>query len=310
MTALVPQSVREPERVQSADAPPRSVVRRPTSPLGRRALLVVVVAIISSYFLLPLLWLIINATKSNSQMINSFGFWFASPSNLFANFSKLFSSEDGIFLRWMGNSFIYSGVTALLSTLICACAGFAFAKYRFRGQRPLYAVVLAAVMVPNTALVLPVFLLMNQLQLINTYWAVILPSLVNPLGFYLASLFWDQSLPDELIDAARIDGAGDLRIFWSVGLPLLRNGLTTIALLAFVGAWNNLFLPLIVLSKTELFPVVQGLAAWNLAPASGVTVDYGVVLLGALISVIPLVAAFIWLARYWQAGIAVGATKG
>lgn len=285
---------------------------RSTSRTGRGStgLLVVAVTIFSAYFLLPLIWLIVGSTKNNEQLTNTFGFLPTFPNGFSDNLHHILTDQNGIFFVWMGNSLLYSITIAVVSTFFCSLAGFAFAKYKFAGKNIMFAGVLGVVMVPNTALVFPIFLLMNQLHLINTYWAVILPGLVNPVGLFLCRLFWNDSLPDELVDSARIDGAGDFRIYWTIGLPLMRNGLVTVALLAFVGAWNNFFLPIVVLSRSELFPVVQGLASWNLAPASGVTINIGVVLLGSLISVVPLVVAFFGLARYWQAGLTVGATKG
>lgn len=282
---------------------------RPRTRRGHPIALLAFTAVLTTYFLSPLLWLVVGSTKNNEQLTNTFGLFPAIPGNLSENFVKLFTDGGGIYGRWLLNSIIYAGTIAVVSTAFCALAGFAFAKYRFRGKAVMYGIVLGSVMVPNTALVLPIFLFMNQLGLVNSYWAVILPSLVNPLGLFLFRIFWDDSLPNELLDAGRIDGARDLRLFWSIGLPLVRNGLVTVGLLAFVGAWNNFFLPVIVLSDEELFPVVQGLASWNLRPASGVTVDVGVVLLGSLISVIPLVFAFFRLAKYWQTGLTAGATK-
>jgi len=256
-----------------------------------------------------MVWLIISSTKTNGQLFTSFGFWFALPLHLWQNLTSLITEDGGVYLRWMANSLIDSTSIAVGSTILCALAGYAFAKFEFVGKRTSFGVVLGAVMVPNTALVLPIFLLLAQAHLIDTYWAVILPQLVFPLGLYLCRIFWIDSLPDELIDAARVDGASEIRTFFSIGLPLMKNGLTTVALLAFVASWNNLFLPLVVLSHSDLFPVVQGLAALNMKPASGVTVNDGVVLLGSLISVIPLIGAFFGLARYWQTGLTAGATK-
>lgn len=303
-TLLQPEEIQLPTRQRTAPKP-----RRHSSFTVGRIVLVIVIVLFSAYFLLPLAWLIISSTKDNGQLVTSFGFWFALPLHLWQNITGVFTEGGGVYLRWMGNSLLISSSVAVGSTVLCALAGYAFSKFEFVGKRALFAVVLGAVMVPNTALVLPIFLLLSKAHLIDTYWAVILPQLVFPLGLYLCRIFWTDSLPDELIDAARVDGASEIRTFLSIGLPLMKNGLTTVALLAFVASWNNLFLPLVVLSHTTLFPVVQGLAAWNMKPASGVTVNNGVVLLGALISILPLVVAFFGLARYWQSGLTAGATK-
>lgn len=268
-------------------------------------------AVFTLYCLLPLWWVFTTMFKDNGQLFSTFGLWFASPSHLLENLHVLFTRQDGIFSRWMLNSFLYSGATALGSVAVSAMAGYAFSKFVFRGRTALFTVILATIMVPSTALVLPIFLLMQQVHLLNTYWAVILPGFVNPFGLYLMRLFWDAGFPSELMEAARIDGAGEGTIFWQLGLPLVRGGLVTVGLFAFVGAWNNFFLPLVVVNRDELFPLTLGLSVWNQTSASaGREPIYTVIVLGALISVLPLVVAFLSLGRYWQGGLASGAVKG
>lgn len=294
-------------------APAPAVVERDrparTGPPVGRVALVGLMFVFAAYFLLPLYWVAVSATKDNGQLFSTFGLWFAWPWRLLDNARDLFAYQDGIYLRWMLNSALYATSSAALATLAAAMAGFAFAKYAFPGKTPLFGFILGTIMVPATALVLPIFLLMQQTGLANTAWAVILPGMVNPFGLYLMRVFWDQGFPNELIEAARIDGASDARIFWSMGLPLVRGGLTTVALFSFVGAWNNFFLPLIVLSRAELFPLTLGLSVWN-SVTTGRTPIYGIIILGSLVSVLPLIVAFLTLGRYWQGGLTVGATKG
>jgi multiple sugar transport system permease protein len=136
-----------------------------------------------------------------------------------------------------------------------------------------------------------------------------LPQMVNPFGLYLMRVFWDNGFPNELIEAAKIDGASDWRIFWSLGLPLVRGGLITVFLFTFVAAWNNFFLPLVVLNNNEQFPLTLGLSVWN-NTNTGRTPQYTMIILGALISILPLLTAFFTLGRYWQGGLTTGATKG
>ncbi|WP_221090397.1 carbohydrate ABC transporter permease [Deinococcus aquaedulcis] len=263
------------------------------------------------YALLPLWWVIVTMFKDNGQLFSTFGLWFASPSHLAENMQTLLTRQDGIFRRWLLNSFIYAGATALGSVLVSALAGYAFSAYAFRGKDALFALILVTIMVPGTALVLPLFLMMQKLGLLNTYWAVILPGLVNPFGLYLMRLFWDAGFPKELMEAARIDGAGEWTIFQRLGLPLVQGGLVTVGLFSFVGAWNNFFLPLVAVSRDELFPLTLGLSVWNqTSSSSGQEPLYTVIVLGALVSILPLVAAFLTLGRYWQGGLATGAVKG
>lgn len=263
------------------------------------------------YSLLPLWWVLTTIAKDNGQLFSTFGLWFATPSHLTENLATLFNRQDGIFTRWLLNSVVYAVAVALGSTLVSALAGYAFAKFRFVGKDLLFSFVLMTIMVPGTALVLPLFLMMQKMGLLNSYWAVILPGLVNPFGLYLMRLFWDSAFPSELMEAARIDGAGEGTIFTRLGLPLVRGGLVTVGLFGFVNAWNNFFLPLVVVSREDLFPLTLGLSVWNqTSSSSGQEPLYTVIVLGSLISVLPLIFAFLALGRYWQGGLASGAVKG
>ncbi|GAA4010488.1 carbohydrate ABC transporter permease [Deinococcus rubellus] len=263
------------------------------------------------YSLLPLWWVLTTMTKNNAQLYSTFGLWFTSPGHFTDNLQTLFTRDDGIFLRWFLNSIIYAGASAVGSMLFAAMAGYAFSKFNFRGRDQVFNTILATIMVPSTALALPIFLLMQNIGLINTYWAVILPGLVNPFGLYLMRLFWDAGFPTELMDAARVDGASEGKIFWQLGMPLVRGGLVTVALFSFVGAWNNFFLPLVVVNKDTLFPLTLGLSVWNqTSSSSGQDPIYTVIVLGALVSILPLIIAFLSLGRYWQGGLASGAVKG
>ena len=168
------------------------------------------------YFILPLLWLLIASTKTNAGLFSSFGFWFAKDFNLFQNLSDTFSYDKGVFLLWMKNTFIYAITAALGSSLISALAGYAFSQYRFRGRNLLFGIVLGSVLVPLTVFAVPLYLLIFKLGISKSLLALILPSLVSPFGVYLMRIYADQAIPPDLIDAARMDGAGELRIFISV----------------------------------------------------------------------------------------------
>ena len=271
----------------------------------------IVLAAFLLYCLLPATWIIAAMTKDNGQIFSTFGLWFASPPHFFENLVGLFTYQNGIFLRWFGNSLLYAGSITLGSTVICAMGGYAFSKYDFPAKQFLFNFILGTIMVPSTALVLPLFLLLNKVGLVNTVWGVILPSLVNPFGLYLMKTFWDSSLPNELIEASRLEGASESQIFWRIGMPLMQTGLVTGALHCFVGAWNNFFLPLIVLSQDSLYPLTLGLNIWNsVSSAAGGRPVYNLIALGSLVSVLPLLIAFIVLGKYWRGGLTAGATKG
>jgi multiple sugar transport system permease protein len=280
--------------------------------LVRGGLRYAVFAIFFLYCILPATWILAAMTKDNSQIFTTFGLWFAYPIHLSENIAGLFAYRDGIFVQWFGNSLVYAFSISIATTLICALGGYAFAKYDFPAKKILFNLIIATVTVPSTALVLPLFLMLNKLGLLNTMWGVILPSLVNPFGLFLMRIFWDSAFPKELLEAARLDGAGEIRIFWVIGMPLMLSGLVTVALLSFVGAWNNFFLPLVVLSDDRLFPLTLGLNVWNSIShaAGGGKPVYNLIALGSLISVLPLLVAFIMLGRYWRRGLTAGASTG
>jgi multiple sugar transport system permease protein len=288
-------------------SPLPSEPKRRVSAVGRQ----IVLAIFLIYCLLPAAWIITAMTKDNGQIFSTFGWWFAYPLHFLENLSELVTYQDGIFVRWFGNSLLYAASISLGSTMICAFGGYAFSKYDFPGKQFLFSFILGTIMVPSTALVLPLFLMLNKIGLVNNTLGVILPSLVNPFGLYLMKVFWDASLPNELIEASRLEGASELKIFWRIGMPLMQTGLVTVALLAFVGAWNNFFLPLIVLSDQKLYPLTLGLNVWNgVSSSAGGKPVFNLIAIGSLVSVLPLLIAFLALGRYWRGGLTAGATKG
>ena len=292
--------------------PRSSPLTSSSNDLVRNGFRYAIFAIFFLYCILPATWILAAMTKDNSQIFTTFGLWFAFPTHLSENIAGLFAYRDGIFLQWFRNSLIYALTISLASTMICALGGYAFAKYDFPAKKILFNVIIATVTVPSTALVLPLFLMLNKLGLLNTMWGVILPSLVNVFGLYLMRIFWESAFPTELLEAARLDGAGEIRIFWFIGMPLMLSGLVTVALLSFVGAWNNFFLPLVVLSDDHLFPLTLGLNVWNSVStaAGGGKPVYNLIALGSLVSVLPLLAAFILLGRYWRRGLTAGASTG
>ncbi|MEV1001404.1 carbohydrate ABC transporter permease [Nonomuraea sp. NPDC050202] len=290
-------------RATSTASTPPGRRRSPLLTLGMLAFLV--------YFLLPLFWLLVAATKTTGDLFSSFGLWFADDFALAGNIGDVFAAEDGVYGRWLLNTALYAVVSAGGAALLCALGGYGFAKFGFRGNKALFGLVLGAIMVPSTALAIPTYLIFAQIGLVNTPWAIILPSLVNPFGLYLMRVYAEDAVPDSLLEAARIDGAGELRIFWQVVMRLLAPGFVTVLLFTLVATWNNYFLPLIMLSNPSLYPVTVGLANWagqaTVAGGSGDVIP--LVVTGSLLSIIPLVVAFLLLQRYWQSGLAAGGVK-
>jgi multiple sugar transport system permease protein len=266
------------------------------------------------YFLVPIWWLLVASTKDVGGLFNGSAgaLWFDKTFAFGQNLVDLFTYNDGIYLRWLGNSLFYAVIGGAGATVLSVLAGYGFAKFKFRGRRFFFALLLGSVMVPLTALVIPTFVLFSQLNLTDTVWAVILPSLLNPFGVYLMQVYAADAVPDELLDAARVDGAGEFRTFLQVAFPLLRPAFVTVLLLSIVGTWNNFFLPLAMLANTKLFPITVGLGLWQ-GQASGNNSGgvnlWGLIITGSLVSIIPLVIAFLALQKYWQGGLSVGSLK-
>jgi multiple sugar transport system permease protein len=263
------------------------------------------------YMLLPLTWLVIASTKSIDDLFNTFGLWF-SGFHLLDNLGATFAKDAGIYWTWLRNTLLYSLVSGVGAAFLAALGGYGFAKFTFRGKEALFWLVLGSVMVPTTALAIPTYLMFSRIGLTDTPLSIILPSLVSPFGVYLMRIYAESAVPSDLIEAARIDGAGEFRIFRKIAFRLLAPGFVTVVLFTFTATWNNYFLPLVMLSEPRWYPLTVGLAQWNseATAGGGSTAAFNTVITGSLISVIPLVAAFVLLQRYWQTGLAAGGVKG
>ena len=290
-------------------------VRSHTAPQSRTSVVLMIVAIIAlAYFLLPLAWMVIASTKSNADLFSTFGLVFGNHFDLWSNIRQISTFDGGVFFQWLGNTFFYSVTSAVAAAVVSTLAGYALSIYRFRGRGTILGVILVSVAVPVTILIVPLFLLLSAIHLVNTPLAIILPSAVSPFGVYLLWVFAGESLPVELIEAARVDGAGELRAFRSVAFPLLSPGFVTVLLFSFVATWNNYLLPLLVFSDAQEFPLTVGLGNWNAqatAPiGAGTVATFNMVITGSLISVIPLLVLFLFLQRYWRQGLTFGSVKG
>lgn len=266
----------------------------------------IILVLVLIYFLFPLYWLIVSATKSNSELAQG-GLGLGETSHIGDNYRALMAWTGGMFWRWVANSIIYSTAAGAIGTLVSVMAGYGMSKFRFRGAGALQLSVLAGLLLPISLLTIPLYIIMHALGLTDTVWAIIIPSCVSPFGVFLGRMYTSTSVPDEILEAARIDGAGEFRIFFTMVLRLLAPAMVTIFLFIFVATWNNFLLPLMmVTNSTELKPVTLGLYGMM----SYFDPTYGAVLQGALLGVIPLVVLFLILQRFWRAGLAAGAVKG
>ncbi len=207
--------------------------------------------------------------------------------------------------RYFANSLLVSLSITALSLLVNTMAGYAFAKLRFRGREQLFRLLLAALVIPAQVAMLPLFLLMKQLGFVNSYAGVVIPALATVFGIFLVRQY-TRSIPDELIEAARIDGAGELRIFFRIVLPMLKPVLVTLAIFTFMAAWNDFMWPLIVLTDQEHYTLPVALAALSREHY----MDVEMMMAGAVVTVLPVLLLFLLLQRYYIQGLLLGSVKG
>ncbi|MDX6332424.1 MAG: multiple sugar transport system permease protein [Streptomycetaceae bacterium] len=290
-------------RPDAPTAPAPAAARR-----SRRPGLVPTVVLLfgAAYCLLPVAWVLVASTKSSRELFSTFTFL---PGTGFTqNIADLTAYRDGVYWKWMLNSLFYAGFGALLSTAVSAVSGYALAKYRFRGRESIFNVLLTGVLMPPVILAIPTYLLMAKANLADSYLSVLLPSVLSPYGIYLARIYASAAVPDDVIEAARMDGASEWGIFQRIALPVMVPGLVTVFLFQFVAVWNNFLLPFIMLGDDNKFPVTLGLYTLlqqgNSAPAL-----YTLVITGALLAIVPLIALFLLVQRFWSLDLLSGAVK-
>ena len=303
MSTTSPLTTSRPRHDERSGA--RAAGRRPTTTI----IVTSVLAIVAIYFLVPIYWVVVNATKNTEDLFGTSGFWFGNSFEFIDNMRAVLTANDGVFSRWALNSLIYSGIGSVAATYFAVAGGYALAKYRFPGRRFVYAMVLGGVLVPGTATALPLFFLFSNLGLTNTYWSVLIPSMASPFGLFLASIYTSAAVPDEVLESGRIDGLGELGVFHRIALPQLTPAIVTIVLFQFVGIWNNYFLPLVMLADENLYPITLGLDNWR-AQTDRLPEFYQLTIGGALLSVIPLAILILVLQRFWRGGLTEGSVKG
>ncbi|MCU1679890.1 MAG: integral rane transporter [Amycolatopsis sp.] len=258
------------------------------------------------YCVVPLLWIVIAATKSRSELFSTQTY--VPSSGLFQNIGDLSAYQGGIYWHWMLNSFIYAAAGGVLGALFSAAAGYALAKYTFRGRATLFNIILGGVLLPQIVLAIPQYLLLSKVGLTDSYFGVLLPQLFNPYGIYLCRIYAASAVPDSLLEAGRIDGASEFRLFGSVGLRLMAPGIITVFLLQFISIWNNFLLPWVMLTSADKFPLTVGLYSLLTSGANQASL-YSLVIAGTLLSIVPVVALFLSLQRYWRIDLVTGAVK-
>lgn len=277
----------------------------------------VVYALTILFFGLPIIWLLLAPTKDVNRLNSSPPMSFGSISDLGAAFGHLFGYDGGIFWVWAANSVWYTAASVLIAVGTSIPAGFALATYHFRGRATVLFVTLLTMIVPSAALILPLYLEMSGVGLVNTPWSVILPLTFYPFGVYMIYIFGITSMPGSVIEAARLDGCSEFAIMMRIFLPLARPAIAMITFFSIVGSWNAFFLPYIMLTsqhlatlQTGLQLLVTGTGALSGGNLSNINIHAPDVALAALISVLPILVVFLFAQRYLAAGQAAGAQKG
>ena len=283
-----------------------------TAPTGRRSegrvrkpLLYVIASLGLLVMAAPLLWMALSAFKTKKDLTASPPVWLPSQWTL-SNFSQLLDQLD--MPRYFMNSLIVAVLVTVSNLLFCSMVGYALAKLDFTGRSRVFGIVLIALMVPGNLLILPLYVLMNRLGLIDTYAGLVLPFAAGAFGVFLMRQFM-QSVPDELLEAARIDGAGEWYIFFRIVLPLVRPALATLAIFTFLGSWNNFVWPLIATNDPGKYTLPVALATFANDPNRTIAGGNGMLMAGSLMVVLPVLVVFIALQRHFTQGIATAGLK-
>jgi multiple sugar transport system permease protein len=270
-------------------------------PLARHALLLAVAALL----LLPFYWMVVSALKSNSDIFARPLQWWPDPIQ-WKNFGETIGSRYFPYLRLLGNSMFFAGGVTIGTVLSCAAVGYGFARLRFPGRDILFGITLATLMIPPIVTFIPTYVLFAKLQLIGGYTPLIAPAFFGNAFFIFMMRQFFLGIPRDLSDAARIDGAGEFRIFWQIMLPLVRPALMVVAVFSLLYTWHDFFGPLIYLQDQSQFPLSLGLYAFK----SQRTAEWAKIMMGSFLTTLPLIIVFLFTQRYFLRGIATTGLKG
>jgi multiple sugar transport system permease protein len=260
----------------------------------------------SLYCLIPVAWVVIAATKGRGELFSTFTF--APGTGFLGNLKELSAYRDGIYWQWMANSLFYAGFGALLSAAVSAAGGYALGRFAFKGREFIFKLMLAGVLVPSIVLAVPQYLLLSKMGLADSYWSMLLPSILSPYGVYLVRIYAAAAVPAELLEAARMDGASEWRIFSRIAVPMMMPGLITVFLFQFVAIWNNFLLPYVMLADDTKFPLTLGLYTL-LSQGASQPALYTLVIMGCLLAILPLIGLFLVIQRFWSLDLLSGSVK-
>ena len=281
-----------------------------------RSIAGVVLVVFVLFFAIPIVWLLFAVTKSANALIVANPFSLGSWGDFVANWNQLFGFQDGAVITWIGNSALYSLGALVITLLVSIPAGYALALTEFRLRRALLVLTLVVMLIPSTALVLPIFLELNSVGLIGSPLSVILPMSFFPFGVYLTYIYFSTSIPRDLLAAARIDGCSEFQVFTRVALPLAAPIVALVAFFSFVQNWNNFFLPFVMLPSSDGYPIQVGLTtllastpAFNPSSAGSDSVQLPTLALATIVSILPVLIVFLFSQRFLVTGMTAGGTK-
>jgi multiple sugar transport system permease protein len=282
-----------------------------------RGITAAVLMVFVVFFVLPLIWLLLAVTKTGGALARRSPFSIGSVHDLRANWDQLIGFQNHAIGHWLLNSATYAALALVLTLLLAIPAGYALALTKFKGRRALLVTTLVVMLIPNTALVLPLFLEMNVVGLVDSAWAVVLPYSFYPFGVYLAYIYFSSSIPASLLEAARIDGAGEFQVFSRIALPLAAPIVALIGFFSFVQNWNNYFLPFVMLPSSNKYPAQVGLStllssttAFNPSSAGSQSIELPTLALATVLTILPVLIVFLFSQRFLVAGLTAGGTKG
>ena len=308
------------KRAESDEEPGRPRQRRWRRRRARfsasSGLRIAIMAVFVLFFSLPMLWLLQAPTRENRDLVTGPVLSFGSIDTLHQTWSNLIGFDDGIVLVWFRNSLTYSALSVAIALVVSIPAGYALAVFSFPGRKIMLTLTLVVMITPAAALVLPIFLTLNEVHLVGSMWSVVLPYSFFPFGVYLTFIHYSTSLPRNLLDAAQLDGCSPLQVFWRIGLPLGKGAVALVAFFSFVTNWANFFLPFVMLPTDSSYTLPVGLTALiNSTPTlnpqaiSNIPIGRPELALAGLITILPVAVVFLGSQRFLEKGLLSGATK-
>ncbi|MER5450332.1 carbohydrate ABC transporter permease [Streptomyces sp. NPDC002766] len=288
---------------------------RPQRRVTSRLLTGTVLAVFAVFFVLPVLWLVLAATKTDRQLVHgnplSFGSWHA----LKANWDGLTAFQDNAIMQWLGNSTLYAVISLVITLCVAVPAGYGLAMTEFRGRHTLLVSTLVVMLMPTATLVVPLFLEINAAHLIGTMWSIILPYSFYPFGVYLTYIYFTTAVPKDLLAAARMDGCSEFGVFRHIALPLATPVIALVGFFSFVANWTNYFLPYVMLPESDQMPIQVGVGSLlsnvpSFNPAVGaLAIQRPQLALATLVAITPVLVVFLFAQRFLVSGMLAGATK-